>query len=105
MADYKESQVSGTQWQRCNAIHIQNTYGQLPSITMQEEQITIVGDQTFQRSVGGLNIAFDPSEEIQLLNPADGSPLGASMTQAQIHVAIWSLYMAKAAARDLEQVV
>jgi hypothetical protein len=70
---------------------------------MSEELVTIVGDQTFTRSVGGLNIPFDPSSVIELLNPADGTPLGASMTQAQIHVAIWSLYMAKAAERDSTQ--
>jgi len=100
MADYKETTVSGTQWQRCNAIHIQNTYGQTPTVTMQEEQITNVGDQQFQRSVGGLNIPFDPDAVIQLRNPADGSLLGASMTQGQIHVALWSLYVQSAAARD-----
>jgi hypothetical protein len=102
MADYKQTNVSGTQWQRCNAIHIQNTLGQTPTVTMQEEQITNVGGQQFSKSVGGLNVPFNPNESIPLLNPADGTSLGTSMTQGQIQVALWSLYMAKAAARDAQ---
>ena len=100
MADYKATSVSGNQWQRCNAIYIQNNYQQTPQITMQEEQLTLVGDQTFQRGVGGINVTINPDEVITLLNPADGTPLGATMTQGQIHVALWSLYMQKAAERD-----
>jgi hypothetical protein len=94
-----ETTVTGTQWNRCNAIHIQNTYGQKPQVTMQEEQITLIGDQQFQRSTGGFSIEFDPSSVIPLLNPADGTSLGQTMTQGQIHVALWSLYMAEVAKR------
>lgn len=99
MANYKESNVTCTQWQRACAIHIQNTYGQTPQVTIQEEQLTVVGDQMFQRSVQGLNIQFDPTAVIPLLNPADGTPLGTTMTQGDIHVALWSLYMQQAASR------
>jgi hypothetical protein len=100
MADYKELSVSGNQWQRACAIHIQNNYGQTPQITIQEEQLTNINGEIFQKGAGGINITFDPSQVIDLLNPADGTPLGASMTQGQIHVALWSLYMQEAAKRD-----
>ena len=98
--DYKETTVSGSQWQRCYGIDIRNQLGQVPQITLSEEVVTVVNGQTFQQCVGSLNVTFDPAQEIVLLNPVDGTPLGATMTQGQIHVALWSLYMAKAAERD-----
>lgn len=100
MADYKETTVNGSQWQRCCGIHIQNSYGQLPRITLAEEQLTSINGEMFQKTVGALNVNFDPNAVIELLNPADGTPLGASMTQGQIHVALWSLYKQQAALRD-----
>jgi hypothetical protein len=100
MADYKETAVNGTQWQRCNNIYIQNDYGQTPRITLSEEQITVANGQVFQQTVGALDVVFDPSAVIELINPADNTPLGVSMTQGQIHVALYSLYMQQAALRD-----
>ncbi len=100
MANYKETQVSGQQWQRACAIHIQNNYGQTPQITIQEEQLTKVGDELFQKGAGGISIAFDPNEVIALRHPVTGELMGETMTQGQIHVALWSLYMQKAAERD-----
>lgn len=100
MADYKEQNVSGNQWQRCCNIHISNSYGRVPTITMQEEQLTNINGELFQKGAGGINVEFNPDANIPLLNPADGTPLGTTMTQGQIHVALWSLYMQKAAERD-----
>ena len=100
MADYRETDVSGTQWQRCCAVHIQNPYGQTPQITLQEEQLTTVNGQLFQKGAGGINITFDPNEVINLLNPATGEALGTTMTHGQMYTALWSLYIAKADARD-----
>ena len=98
--DYKASEISGNQWQRCCAVNIQNSYGRTPQITLQEEILTNINGEIYQKGAGGINIAFDPSEVIPLLDPTTGEPLGATMTQGQIHVALWSLYMMKAQARD-----
>lgn len=98
--NYKESDLSGSQWQRCNRITIDNRYEQTPQITMHEEIMTVVGGKRFQENAGAVYVTFDPNAVIELLNPETGEPLGATMTQGQIHVALWSLYMAQAAARD-----
>ena len=98
--DYKGSTVSGSQWQRCNRITIDNNHGQTPQITMHEEMLTVVGDKTFAENAGAVYATFDPGAVIELLNPETGEPLGASMTQGQIHVALWSLYITSALARD-----
>lgn len=100
MANYQETQVDGIQWQRCNAVHIQNTYGRTPSITLQEEKLTQVGGQTFQQGAGGFNFDFNPAEVIELRDPNTGALTGGTMTMADMYVALWSLYMGKALARD-----
>ena len=98
--NYKESALTGSQWQRCNRITIDNHYQQTPQITMHEETLTVVGDKRFNENAGAVYVPFDPAAVIELLDPDTGAPLGASMTQGQIHVALWSLYMAAAALRD-----
>ena len=101
MPDYNETTVAGKQWQRCHQIRIENPLGGTPSVHLSEQKIVLLDGARYDQSVGGMDITFDPAAEIPLLNPADGTPLGATMTQGQIHVALWSLYMQAAAARDI----
>ncbi len=98
--DYKETTLTGSQWQRCNRITIDNPYNATPQITMHEEMMTVLGEKRFQEPAGAVYVTFDPSAVIELLDPATGETLGASMTQGQIHVALWSLYMTSVFARD-----
>ena len=100
MPDYKETTAPATQWQRCVAVNIDNAYGRTPTVILQEEQITNIGGELLHKPVGNLLVPFDPAATIELLDPATGAALGASMTQGQIHVALWSLYMQVAKARD-----
>jgi len=98
--NYKESTLSGSQWQRCVRVTIDNNYKQVPQVTFHEERITLAGDKTFQENVGAVYATFDPNAEIALLDPETGVPLGTTMTQGQVYLAMWSLYMAKAKERD-----
>ena len=100
MADYKETSVSGTQWQRCWGVYIQNIYGAVPTISLREEKVTVIGNDKFFNDMGQIDFPFDPNATIQILNPVDGSPTGNSTTMGEMYVALWSLYMAKAAERD-----
>lgn len=102
MADYKETNVSGKSWQRCHTVVIYNPYDQTASIALREEQVTEAGGERFFKPMGEIKFPFDPNASIALKNPITGEDLGQSMTQQQIYVALWSLYMAKAAARDAE---
>ena len=100
MANYKESAVSGTQWQRCWGVYIQNLRDSVPHITLSEEQVTIVGDQSFTKDMGHIDFQFDPAAEITLLNPVTGVATGETITMGEMYVALWSLYMGRAASRD-----
>jgi hypothetical protein len=105
MADYKESNVSGTQWQRCNGVYIQNSYKNVPNITLREEKVTEIGEELFFKDMGQIDFQFNPNAVIQLLNPVDGTPTGATMSMGEMYIALWSLYMTKAAERDTVQAV
>ncbi len=100
MPNYNESAIAGSQWQRCGAVVILNPYQSTPTIRMDEELIVDVGGEKFTKGVGSLNFPFNPAEVIQLIDPETGASLGQSMTAMQVYVALHSLYIAKAQARD-----
>lgn len=63
MADYKESTVTGTSWQRVYRVRIDNPTGETPSLTFYEERVTnIGGDKTIKEHVGTLSARFDPMD-------------------------------------------
>jgi len=98
--NYKESSVTGSEYTRCQKIMIYNPLGGQPMLEFDEERATILADRTLTERVGGLRVAFDPAEEIALINPETGEPLGSSVTHAQLYVILFSLYIGKAQARD-----
>jgi hypothetical protein len=100
MPDYKETAVTGTQWQRCNGVTISNPFRGQPTVQMQEETIAQVGDNVFAQTAAGIVFDFDPAEKIDLRNPQTGELVGASMTGMDLYVALYSLYIAKAHERD-----
>ena len=100
MPNYKESNVSGTSWQRAYMVQINNPYQQIPSIDFFEEEIISVGDKTIAHYTGEIKENFDdPSVTFDLINPIDGTVIGQSNYQ-QVYVILSSLYMALAAKRD-----
>ena len=103
MPDYKESQVAGTRWQRCNRIVINNPYGAMPNIRFDEEERVALGDRTLGNPVGGIIKDFDnPALTFPLCNPATGEATGTTMTYGDVYAVLWSLYMALAEERDAE---
>lgn len=102
MADYKETAVTGKQWNRCCEVHITNIIGQDPMITMVEEVVVSVGDSVSRMAAGAFAFPFNPAEDIQLRDPNTGDLLGATMSQAQMYIALYSLYMQRGLARDAE---
>ncbi|MDD5028911.1 MAG: hypothetical protein PHH58_05310 [Rhodoferax sp.] len=101
--NYKESAITGQQWQRCNAVNISNAYKGVPHISFGEETVADVGGETYVKYAQGMSFAFDPSEVIELINPNNGEALGSSMTGAEIYTALYSLYVKRAVERDAAQ--
>ena len=100
MSKYNQQTVTGEEYTRCNTITIVNPLNKTPSISFNEEKVTILSDRTIENPVGNITIAFNPTKEIQLLNPETGEPLGKSITHLDLYVALYSAYIAEAMARD-----
>lgn len=110
--NYKETNLSGVSWLRCRAVTINNTLpgmGELdhqtqthlgPVAYFQEEKvISIDGVQTVVDS-GACRKVFVPTDAIPLLDPETGEPTGATVTQGELYVILFSLYMQAALERD-----
>lgn len=100
MSNYKEVAVTGTKWQRCNSVTINNPLGAIPTVSMGEQIMAVVDGDTFAQTAQGLNFAFDPGEVIALRNPATNELVGSTMTGLDVYVALYSLYIQKAQERD-----
>lgn len=100
MADYKESTVSGTKWQRASRVVIENPFGGTPHVSFVEEEVVNFGDKQITNPCANLIVQFDPAAEIALVDPATGTPTGKVMSHADLYAALHSLYMQEAVKRD-----
>lgn len=100
MANYKESEITGTSYLRARLIEIHNQLGVMPHVAFMEELVTTVGAQVYHKDTRLLRVDYAQDTEIELLSPETQEPLGVTMTHAQVMVAIYSLYMKAAALRD-----
>ena len=100
MNDYKETSVTGTSWQRCNCVHIDNPHGTMPQVTFAEEVVATLGIDTFTKPTTQIVFPFDPAVVIELRNPVTNELTGATVTGLDVYVALYSFYLQKAAERD-----
>lgn len=102
MANYNETNVTGTTWQRCHKIEIRNPNGGSKSAIFFEEEITsLENGRVIQEPITNIQEQFsDPMKTIELLNPETGDQLGNTVTYQDVYVILYSLYMQLAAARD-----
>ena len=103
MANYKESNVTGVTWQRCNRIDIRNPYEEAKFAVFLEEEITDLGNDKIVKSPAGQILAdfIDPSTEVNLINPETGESLDISITYQDIYIVLHSLYIQLATLRDV----
>lgn len=101
MADYKETAVTGSSWQRCHQVVIDNRHGNAPSIRFDEERVTALSDgDSVHRALGALTVPHDPAAVVELRDPATGEPTGETVTHAEVYTIIYSIYLGTALARD-----
>ena len=103
MANYKESNVTGITWQRCNRIDIRNPYEEPKFAVFIEEEITDFGNDKIVKSPVGQILAdfTDPSIIVNLINPETGESLNSSITYQDIYIMLHSLYIQLATQRDI----
>lgn len=97
--NYKESDVTGTQWTRCTRVVIENPYGGAPSIIFVEENAIQLGEKVITQPSGNLFTPFNPTDEIPLLDD-NGVDTLETFNHLQVYQMLNSLYMYLAAQRD-----
>lgn len=103
MSNYKEADISGTEYQRARLVSINNELDRPKTVTFVEELVSIIGNTKLHRDIGQIEETFSADTvltEIPLLNPETGEQIGATMTYQQLYVALHSLYMFLANRRD-----
>lgn len=110
MADYRASSLTAaTKWQRSNVITINNPLPGRgnPTIAFQEQEVVAVDGEVIavlpKGGPMGLIREFDPEGSFPLLNPETGESLGVSMSHVELRVALYSLYIQSATARDEQE--
>lgn len=101
MADYNESTVSGSSWQRTFRIVIDNPHGLPPTINYSEEKVVAVnGSPAIKQYVGDLTGPIDLSGTIALRDPDTLELTGETVPIALVHLALFSDYINRAVDRD-----
>ena len=106
-ANYQETNIAGTKWRRSYRVQIDNPYGGIPITTFHEEDcVSLTNVEVIKINAGNVQIAFDPSAQIPLINPWTGEPL-TNIDNVQQHashieayILLHSLYMQAVTARD-----
>ena len=102
MSNYKETEVTGTTYVRCNFIEIQNPINQTPTVSFSEESVVVLGeDKILTIPISQpLHVTFDPMKSISVIDPETLLPTGETVLMAEIYVLLFSAYIAEATARD-----
>ena len=101
---YLGTAQSAVTYVRCKKAAIDNTAGNIPSITFFEEKLTKVENQPVKTEELGSIIEYFTNDnintQIPLVHPDTMQSLGKSMTYMEINIAIRSLYYYLATIRD-----
>lgn len=104
MPNYNEQTISNLtlqKWWRANQVNISNPYNELPVVSFSEEEVSKLGDDVIRKeNVGGLQLAYDPTYVVTLLDPDTNLPTGSTVTLGTMFEQIYSLYFQLAAERD-----
>lgn len=103
MANYKETNISGTSWIRCKQIEISNP---LPSTAQKvvffyEEKVVNIDGVSTTLPQGSCRKVFDPvAGSITMLDPVTGNPTGSTVSHLELYNILYSLYIQTATERD-----
>ena len=110
MANYKESIITGTQYQRAYKVVVENTFNGVPRAIFDEELVTSLDTgEIINRHCGRISMTFDSAFTVPLINPLNNEPIvdenevQRTATLEELYVIFYSLYFEAARLRDLEQ--
>lgn len=87
--------IAGGSYRRCHQIIIDNPLGRAPAITFgQETVIGTGGGEVLHVPMTPVLLAFEPASEIPVIDPQNGQPTGATITQAEVYAMVYSAWIA-----------
>ena len=91
---YKETEISGSKWQRASRIIIENPAGGVPSATFFQERVSLVDGRYINEAMGQISEEFiDPLLEFELLDPNTLVGTGTMVNYGTLYAMILSLYV------------
>jgi hypothetical protein len=107
MANYNESTITSTTYQRAKFVSIVNEYNKPPFISFSEELIIPLEDgQPAHKDLGVIGETFtdnNKTENVFLIDPITGELSTSTITYDEIYNIIRSLYLHMATKRDNAQ--
>lgn len=99
--NYKAVTKQVSTYRRCTSINIHNPEGGPATVTFKEEEVRVEDGVVVERKpCAALEMVFDPTGSITLLDPASLEPSGETMTQLQVYRGLFAAYMHLARERD-----
>ena len=100
MSKYKQTNITGEEYTRCDSITVANPLDRVPSITFQEERVLVLPDRSINTRAGHVFVPFDPEATVALRNPETDELTGGTITHGEIYAILYSAYIQSALARD-----
>jgi hypothetical protein len=100
MANYKEQEITGSQYQRACRVIIENALDETPTVNFVEEEITILPNNKNHKLIGSLQMTFDPNEMVTMVDPETNELTETVYPASLAQWIIYSLYFKKANERD-----
>lgn len=100
MANYLESNISGTEYKRARFLQIANDRNTTPNILIFEERVISFGDQTIGQDADRLSATFNPSATFPEIDIDTGEPTDNTFSHQDLYIILHSLYRDLAAKRD-----
>ena len=102
MANYHESQITGTKYTRAFRAEFENQLHQTPSVRFHEEDVAVLSDGSAFKTPGGSvdKAMTDPLESFPIID-AEGNDTGRTATLGDVQELVVSLYYHLALQRDV----
>lgn len=100
MPNYKQSEISGSSFNRFKRIVVVNEWQTQPSVIIEEERVLQIGESVMLTAIGSISKQFDATERVPMYNPATGEKTGDSFDASALFAMVYSYAMNAAEQRD-----
>lgn len=104
MANYQETNITGTKYRRAYQVHVANGMTN-KAITFQEEDVINLEDTVIQKKAGSVSKSLtsdNANTSFSIVDPVTGADSGQTMTYQEVYAALYGLYIHLATERDAE---